>query len=80
MNREELEKMFDEFWEDWAYWDWSSCEIDRWIMFWFITDTIISEVLKSLLENEYENFDEIEYELLDNHIKQKAKELYNITL
>lgn len=85
---EELEKMFDEFWEDWTYWDWSKCEIDRWIMFDFISNTIIPEVLKSVLpkyKDTHTKDDEINSIRRGNNncieeVKENFKKLYWIDL
>jgi len=83
MDKNELEKLFDEFWEDGTYWDWSRCEIDRWIMLKFIFETMMLEVLKNILWKE-KNSHWDSYVNWENRrlydIKQKAKELYNINL
>lgn len=79
MNREELEKMINN--EDLILWNWQSLKQ-------FIFDTIIPEVLKSVLldENkEYmkEYFNAYYIEARENikfDIKTKAKEQFNIDL
>ena len=74
MNKEQLEKMFDEMYT-WR---------DKHNMKQFIFETVIPEVLKSII-------DEDDFIMVNGHyfkwytdkisgIKQKAKDLYNITL
>ena len=102
MIREQLEKMFDEKFchkiDKWFIdYDWTSSytELKNWIdekkLKQFIFETIIPEVLKSVMDDEVKNICSKEInpilhwcdlwwnEILQN-IKQKAKELYNITL
>ena len=93
MNRRQLEKMFDEEFDLWTtlvqnnFWEHrvnNNNEVKD-----FIFDTIIPEVLKSVITKELV-FDEKEenddwfYWLWHNHnlkmIKQKAKEQFNINL
>ena len=89
MNREELEKMFDEIfsnlYEEEDYMDWSiwnnekTDEVKQ-----FIFDTITLEVLKSVIPKEEVDYTNDSYSAWYNRsifiIKQKAKELYNINL
>ena len=89
MNREELEKMFDEIfsnlYEEEDYMDWSiwnnekTDEVKQ-----FIFDTITLKVLKSVIPKEEVDYTNDSYSAWYNRsifiIKQKAKELYNINL
>lgn len=85
MNREELEKMFDEkifIWK-WNITRWDFDDIKQ-----FIFETIIPEVLKSLLkETHTQNYSNISYLQYENNIneamsiiKYRAKDLYWIIL
>ena len=85
MNREELIKMFnDKFKELWIQSDLHQ----RWVLRDFIFDTIIPEVLRSIipeLQNTQTNDDEINSMRYWSNdciyfIKQISKELYNINL
>lgn len=80
MTREELEKMFDEYFE----WKDEIEIINNIYIKQFIFETIIPEVLKSILLNEKHTDDNSEFDWWYNRciddIKQKAKELYWITL
>lgn len=71
MNREELEKMFDEVFEGAYYRNHTHLEYE---LKEFIFDTIIPEVLRKISPR-------TDYWFCDkNQIKQKAKELYWIDL
>ncbi len=81
MNKEQLEKMFDE-----KYWNELN---DRWNLDWlrnelkqFIFSTIIPEVLKSitLVKREETNHIDLAFNNYWKYIKQQAKELYWIDL
>jgi hypothetical protein len=86
MNREELEKMFDDKFplERSQIWDWKvfqrtpSPEAVKQ----FIFETIIPEVLKSVMleKREENNHIDLAYNNYWKYIKNKAKELYNINL
>jgi hypothetical protein len=69
MNREEMEKMFYEKFT----WD-NLYEVKQ-----FIFETIIPEVLKGMLKED-NKFHQTYVNDFNKWIKQKVKELYNITL
>jgi len=79
MTREELEKMFDEEFDLWKI----DIYNEQWIAIWyennnkkvkqFIFETIIPEVLKSMLADN-------PWFIWNSRIKQQAKKLYKITL
>ena len=93
ITREQLEKMFDEeFWElfhliDWEDYGWKEATMTDEVRQ-FIFETIIPEVLKSVIPEENEwyliNFEEDNKYALENviiqDIKQKAKENFWIYL
>jgi hypothetical protein len=73
MNKEMIEKSFDETF-DWIRWKdfyWADVDISDNIKY-FIFNEIIPKVLNDLIE--------WNYYISDVYIKQKAKELYDITL
>jgi len=86
MNREELEKMFDEVFEEAYYRNHTHLKYD---VKQFIFDTIIPEVLKNVIpeykwstQTKDDEINLMRYWHTDciNDMKQKAKELYNINL
>lgn len=76
-TREELEKMFDEKFEIHKMPNRYNRDIKQ-----FIFETIIQEVLNNFIINTDDNISiELYYnDLFNEKFKQKAKELYNITL
>ena len=74
MSREELEKIIDN--NDSYLSNWKTLKE-------FIFETIIQEVLKSVIAEEcfkYDDYFNAWYNRATEDIKQKAKDLYNITL
>lgn len=76
MNKKRIRKIFDE-----KYWD---DMLNRWELKNFVFETIIPEVLKSIIDRPFLNeADELYREWYDDcikEIKQKAKDLYSVTL
>ena len=73
MNKEQIEKMFDEFYYERI--------VNSEIIEDFIFDTVIPEVLESVMPEENQaGIATWKYTECIEDIKQKAKELYNITL
>jgi hypothetical protein len=87
-TREELEKMFDEldkydfiqYEENWLDASYSKVNIDK--IKQFIFESIIPEILKSVIPEEKEGYDDHTtiYNNCIYHTRQKAKELYWIDL
>lgn len=75
MNKEQLEKLFDEIHHPWlneCYADEDAMNSVKDFIFW----TFIKEVLKSVAPSDWNNYTYFSF----NDIKQKAKEQFNIDL
>jgi hypothetical protein len=80
MNKEELEKMFNErFIVNQNIGNWNFVNINK-QCFDFIFETIIPEVLKSVMPNYVISWIQEEFDMHSPIIKKKVKDLYWITL
>lgn len=84
MNKQELEKKFDEKVSCTGIYNEYKDEITDEVIQ-FITGTVIPEVIKSITDVDYSNYDrnsncDNNFLLWIENVKQKAKEIYNIDL